>query len=740
MVNLKWTVLLGFIVIVSCYAPSDAINTEEFILEPGFEIELVASEPLIDSPVAVTMDEAGSIWVVELPGYMRDIEGSEEEKADGKIVRLTDADGDGVMDRREVIKDGLVAPRAISLIYGGLLYTESTNLWWEPLGTNSGEKVLVDSLYVIGGNIEHQPNGLLYNIDNWIYSAKSNARYRMIDGRWVKEATSFRGQWGITHDEWGRLFYNDNSNPLIGDYIIPNTLIGNPYQKIRHNLNQQIAHDRSLKAYQATAVNRGYLPGVLDSTGKVREFTSACGPLIYGGGTFGTDYHGDAFVCGPEANLIKRYDMMDSMGVVLAQPVAGDHEFLVSRDETFRPVNLMTGTDGAIYVTDLRKGVIQHRAYMTSYLRDKILQNGMDTIIGLGRIYRIQKSGQKASEEVFKRNVTLRNYIAWLDDPSMARRMFAQKQMVSSGERSLASDLETVALNSMHPYGQAHALRTLDGLGVLDQAFLLNLSQSGTLDPVVWYHILALADAMTLEELLSKAPLGISATLDLLIAHLSGKVSDRTLWSDLAKSYNTDKRISEVLVSGIDTAYLQSYLDIVDEDPSTHIYQAVKLTIDNFKSRKWQAPQLMTAPFKDERTAGLDLYAMYCSSCHGLDGAGRNNLAPPIMQSEYVNGPVEKIILVLLNGLKGPIHVNGETYNMNLVMPGLRDNPALSDNDIANIVLFLRNSFSYADPFINVDELTGKVAGLRKQSENRSDLFTEEDLEQWMIKIQAIPN
>ena len=138
---------------------------------------------------------------------------------------------------------------------------------------------LVDSLYVIGGNIEHQPNGLLYNIDNWIYSAKSNTRYKRINGEWLKEATTSRGQWGLSRDEHGRLFYNDNSNALYGDLVPPNILIKNPYHKASAGIGQRITTDNRLFLLQATDVNRGYLPGVLDSvTGKILHFTSC---LLY---------------------------------------------------------------------------------------------------------------------------------------------------------------------------------------------------------------------------------------------------------------------------------------------------------------------------------------------------------------------------------------------------------------------------------------------------------------------------
>ena len=251
-----WIVLCFF----SCQSNDiDTVSTEEFILKEGFEIEVVANEPLLSSPMAMTFDEKGRIWVVEMPGYMRDIDGSDEEFPDGKIVILEDENGDGHMDKRTIFLDSLKMPRALAFAYGGLLYTETPNLWWVPIeGNKPGERVLVDSLYVIGGNIEHQPNGLLYNLDNWFYSSKSNARYRLIDGEWKKEATTFRGQWGISQDDEGRLFYNSNSNPIQCDYAFPNQLINNPYYKAKEGVKRSLDRPRRVFPFQATAVNRGY--------------------------------------------------------------------------------------------------------------------------------------------------------------------------------------------------------------------------------------------------------------------------------------------------------------------------------------------------------------------------------------------------------------------------------------------------------------------------------------------------
>jgi len=354
---------------------------DEFRLRDGHQIRLIAQEPMIQSPVAMAQDIRGGLWVAEMRGYMRDLDGNDEDLKDGRIVRLEDTDDDGVMDSSSTIFDNLVNPRAISLVYGGILFTDSTSLIWAPIeGDQVGAKILVDSLYMLSGNLEHQPNGLYYNLDNWIYSAKSNIRYkRTPDGKWLKEPTSFRGQWGISSDHLGRLIYNHNAAPLMGDYTLPNAMLGNPYLQIEETVGNYYTDDMRLYPAQATSVNRGYNPKVLDKDKKLIHYTSACSPLIYYGHGLSDEYEGSAFVCAPEANLISNYTI-DHVSLSATKDSTKE-EFLVSMDETFRPVSLITGFEDALYVIDMRKGVIQHSAYMSSYLREKIKEKKLDKVL-----------------------------------------------------------------------------------------------------------------------------------------------------------------------------------------------------------------------------------------------------------------------------------------------------------------------------------------------------------------------
>ncbi len=693
----------------------DDITLDEFILEEGFQIELVAAEPLLDSPMDMAWDDQGRIWVAEMPGYMRDLEGSDEYRPDGRIVILEDTDDDGQMDQRTVFLDSLVLPRSLALVYGGLLYVETPSLYWVSIeGDKPGRRELVDSNYVRGGNIEHQPNGLLYNVDHWIYSAKSQHRYQRRGGEWVKEATAFRGQWGITNDDQGRLFYNDNSNTLFGDHVPPNVLHRNPYQKVQNAYQQNICPDRRVYPVQATAVNRGYQDGILDpETQKLQHFTSACGPLIYRGSQFPEEYYGNAFVCGPEVNLIKRVKLRTEGGKVTGTQAYEGREFLISRDETFRPINLYNGPDGAMYVLDLRKGVIQHRAYMTRYLRDKIVDRGLQKVTGLGRIYRVTHSGKPAKVTELPGD-DVQSWTGLLDHPDAWVRERAMRWIVYNMEQPI-SDL---------PANGLLTIPTLNGLSALQSDQLVQLSKQG--DPEIQAQALFFAERLEARQIATLLPspekLGdglirpAAAFAAGVLLRQSGTIPDG--WLEVLVDAPL---LQEAFISGLDGAETKLLPLLPEGSPFA---QKLENTLANRELNMVQAPQVQDAPVVDSRDRAAQLYALHCGSCHGPDGTGLPNMAPPLYQSEYIAGDPKIMTLISLQGMKGPITVQGQTYDFAAPMPGYKDNPQLSDQDLADVLSFIRNGFG-TDPSTVSVEL---VKEMRKRVEDRAEPFTEEEL------------
>jgi hypothetical protein len=172
------------------------------------------------------------------------------------------------------------------------LIAEPPNLWYyEIAGDKPVKKILVDDKYAEGGNVQHQANGLLRAMDNWIYNAKSAKRYRKNGNKWTVEQTHFRGQWGISQDNYGRLFYNTNSDNILGDYFAPGFGSKNKHQRAVKGFNEKIVADtRVYPARPTPGVNRGYMKGILDDSLRLVNFTAACGPVIYRGDLFDSGY------------------------------------------------------------------------------------------------------------------------------------------------------------------------------------------------------------------------------------------------------------------------------------------------------------------------------------------------------------------------------------------------------------------------------------------------------------------
>ncbi|GAB3498153.1 hypothetical protein GCM10027341_19300 [Spirosoma knui] len=447
--------------------PAQELST--FQLEPGLKIQLVAAEPMVQDPVVITFDEDGRLWVVEMRGFMPTIDGEGEKERVGRISILEDKNGDGVMDASTVYLDSLVMPRALALIPGGALVAENEALWLtKDLNGDlkADTKVLIDQKYAGGGLPEHAGNGLWRSMDNWYYNAKSRLRYRLTEaGTWQRDSTEFRGQWGISHDDKGRLFYNYNWSQLHADLVPPNYLSRNKNHTPTTGIDYGVTTDRRIYPIRPNpAVNRGYIPGTLDDKGSLLEFTAACSPLVYRGKALPAAFYGNAFVCEPAGNLVKR-NVVDEQGVLMtARDPHPGREFLASTDERFRPVNLATGPDGALYVADMYRGLVQHGAYITPYLKEQTLARKLVLPVNRGRIWRIvPENWQPSSPKKLSKSATP-ELVGYLSNPDGWYRDMAQRLLVERNDKSVQQALTDLATKGDNPLGRFHALWTLDGL------------------------------------------------------------------------------------------------------------------------------------------------------------------------------------------------------------------------------------------------------------------------------------
>ncbi len=462
--------------------PSPVLTAEQalksFKVAPGFRVEIVADDKLLHDPVAMTFDPDGRIWVAEMRGYMRDFEGTGEDQPHGTIAVLEDTDGDGRMDKRTVFLDGLVMPRAVSLVRGGVLVATPPQLWF-CRDTNGDlkcdEKVLVAGDYGDTKNPEHTANGLIWALDNWIYSADFTVRFKSLPGsEWKRENTAFRGQWGISQDDFGRLVYNSNSDQFRMDLVPSHYLQRNPSYRGAAGLNFDPIRDQTTWPIRVTpGVNRGYRDGVLREDGTLTKFTAACGPLIYRGDNFPSEFYGNAFVCEPAAHLIKRNLLWEKDGEMQGRHAYEKSEFLASTDERFRPVNLYNGPDGAMYIVDLYRGVIQHKIFLTTYLRKQSEARGLDKPIGLGRIYRVVHEGKPLKKAPQLAKASSAKLVEELSNPNAWHRETAQRLLVERNDVLVAPSLKQLAKEGVNHLGRLHAFWTLEGMNQVDAPTVL---------------------------------------------------------------------------------------------------------------------------------------------------------------------------------------------------------------------------------------------------------------------------
>ena len=435
--------------------------------EPGYRIELVASDPMVQDPVAITFDGEGRLWVVEMRGYMPNVNGTGSRKPVGRVSVLEDVNGDGKMDKSTVFADQLVLPRAISLHPDGVLIAQNKALhFYEDTDGDlvQDRKTLVDKKYA-HDSIEHSANGLLRAMDNWIYNAKEGHRYRRTTDGWKRDDTEKRGQWGICQDNWGRLFYNYNHSQLHADFVPPNTLTRNPNHEPSTGLGAGVALSNEVFPIRPTrAANRGYIPGALDEEGRIKQFTSACAPMIYRGALF-SGFAGNSFVCETVGNLIKRSILSESGVAVTGASAYPDKDFLASTDERFRPCWITEGPDGAIYVTDMYRGIVQDAPHMSPYLREHSIKREMDKPIHLGRIWRIVPEKFEQPKPPGFSNMPEAELVKTLAHPAGWWRDQAQMFLVEKNFQSAIPELRKMALEHDNPLARLHALWTLEGLG-----------------------------------------------------------------------------------------------------------------------------------------------------------------------------------------------------------------------------------------------------------------------------------
>jgi mono/diheme cytochrome c family protein/glucose/arabinose dehydrogenase len=703
-------------------SPQEALKS--FRIKDGLQIDCVAHEPLVEDPVAMTFGPDGRMWVVEMRGFMPNVDGTGEAEIPGRIVALEDTNGDGVMDKKTVFLDNLVMPRAVALARDGVLVAEPPHLWFCRDTDGDGkadEKTEVASDYGAQKSPEHTANGLVRNIDNWIYSLYHTFRYRDDGSRWTREVTPQRVQWGLDHDNFGRLFFTSNSDQLRGDVVPSHYAAGRPAGTKMPGGNVQIARDQSTWPGRINpGVNRGYERGTLRADYRLEKFTAACGTLIYGGGLLGPQFQGNAFICEPAGNFVRRDVLAERDGVITATNAYDKSEFLTSKDERFRPVNLSTGPDGALYVVDMYHGIIQHRLYVTTYLRKQIESRGLDKPLHQGRIYRIAPPKRKPANPSLE---TLPAINLAKESSAALVQMFyrtnawwrdtAQRLLVERKDESVLPALKDCAdSKAANPLPRLHALWTLQGMDKLDESTLSTFLR----DP----NSKMRAAALRISEEFLKA--GGQNLRPMVFEMARDRAADVQIQLALSLGViSSDTRAREILSAMTNSSPFQLARDAAKFSLGTNgeISNVVNQNLATPTATNGVTGQPLTAEEQKLFESGKGVYEATCLACHQPHGLGQEGLAPPLVGTDWVSGPPERLIRIVLQGLRGPVKVKGQTYELD--MPSLA---VLEDEQIAAALTYVRHEWGHAFSAVTPSQ----VKKIRDDTAKREEAWTETEL------------
>ncbi len=462
-------------------SPADALKT--FHMPPGYRIELVASEPLVQDPIVMDWDREGRIWVVEMPGFVPNLSAPEPfMEPIGKIVVLEDTDRDGAMDKRTVFADGLVLPRALKVLERGILVGEPPYAWLMK-DTNGDLKVdtkeqITDLYGRREARVEQNTNDFYWAMDNWMHTANADTYLRFKSGKFEVRQTLTRGEWGVTQDDAGRIYRNTNESSVHVDYVPTPYFLRNPalvrtrgsYEALRDEAN---AVNVVWPVRPNPGTNRAYQFGIDRPDGTLNRFTAVCGPQIYRGDRLPAELYGNMFVAEPAANLVSRIVIEDDARGLRARKAYEKGEFLASTDERFRPVWLSNAPDGTLYIVDMYRGVIQQRADITEYLRDHIVARKLEQPNGLGRIYRVVHDTTKRDTTSAAAQLTGAQLVERLSHPNGWWRDLAQRTLVERGDKSVARPLTQLAGTAKDWKTRLHALWTLDGLDAIEPTLVV---------------------------------------------------------------------------------------------------------------------------------------------------------------------------------------------------------------------------------------------------------------------------
>ncbi len=430
----------------------DALKS--FSIPEGMELSVVAAEPLISDPVNMAVGPDGRLWVVQMGDYPRGLD--DQGRPDGKVVVLSDVDGDGRFDSSEVFLEGLSYPTGVFPYRDGAFVSCAPEIFFAR-DTDGDGRAETRDVWFSGfklANPQHRVNGFAWGLDGWLYVASGDYSEDVVchktdvtinmSGRDMRfhpetgrmETVSGRTQYGRTRNDYGEWFGNNNSVSLFHFPMDDQDLLRNPFVPSPAPLVNQ-ATTAAVVFPTSRTVDRF---NDLDRSNRV---TSACGSTIVRDSRLGDGLDGTALFCEPVHNLVGRV-MLSPAGATFRgsrHATEQDSEFFSSKDNWFRPVKVANAPDGSLWVADMYRHVIEHPQWIPEAWQAQLdVRAGADK----GRIYRLSNRSSKPTRIADLTKLPTSDLAAVLQSSNGALRDLAQQVLVERGDRSALAGIDAI--------------------------------------------------------------------------------------------------------------------------------------------------------------------------------------------------------------------------------------------------------------------------------------------------------
>ena len=461
-------------------SPEESLKTIE--LQDGYYLELTLSEPNIQEPVMIQFDGNGRMYVVEMRNYMNDADAKDERAGTGVVSLHEDTNGDGKYDKHTTFASNLTLPRKLMVLDKGVVigetHTHDLKYYEDTDGDGVADKI--EPFFKGGranGNMEHQPNGFVWALDNWWYQTYHGKRYRYDPKEHALVVDDIPGasQWGISQDRYGKVWYLDAGGE------------GGPQSFQHHILYGKSGRGKGNWRKFSVVYPIDNYPDTQGGLRRLKEnnalnhFTATCGQSIFTGDRLPEDLVGDLIFGEPVGRLVRRAKVeMDEMGNVNLSNAYPESEFIRSTDPNFRIINSATAPDGTLYLVDMYRGIIQQGNWTRkgSYLRKVIDAYGLGKNIDRGRIWRLRHKDFKPGKQPKMLDEKPKQLVKHLSHPNGWWRMEAQKLIVLSQDQSVVPALTKLATSSGDNHlERIHALWTIEGLGAMTPELVLKAGQ-----------------------------------------------------------------------------------------------------------------------------------------------------------------------------------------------------------------------------------------------------------------------